>query len=288
MNTSDEIPSQLLKDGDNQISFRMIGSGPRKILFLHGFPASSAHIAAFHPYIESFGLQVLSFDRPGYGDTKTKTECQLQATSEIANVFLQKLGWTNYEIFSVSGGTPFLFPLVQNAKIKPIKITAVSGLGPLSSHKYLNLLSLRARAALKILPLVSRRHRAYIVDRAGKSDLKKSSKVIELILPRSKPDRLILSDPKVAISVASGLHGAFCQDGEGIVRDVKAFKAKIHLDFFDFNGPVHFWHGESDLVLNCKMSERMAASIHGAKYTLMKNEGHFSLIIGKMSEILST
>ncbi|MBL7556440.1 MAG: alpha/beta hydrolase [Bdellovibrionaceae bacterium] len=109
----------LAETSHGKVSYRRLGNGPRKILFFHGFPGSSKQIDIFKNEVEKLGLDVLCFDRPGYYHTEIKTSDTLSVTTDIAMELVSMLGWTDFEIVTVSGGTPFgitigLLPRLQH------------------------------------------------------------------------------------------------------------------------------------------------------------------------------
>ena len=59
--------------GARTVSYRLRGSGSRRVLFFHGFFGSSAQIDFFDSVLADLDLQVLALDRPGYGESSAKT-----------------------------------------------------------------------------------------------------------------------------------------------------------------------------------------------------------------------
>lgn len=288
------LPLQILKSSEGSIGYRHLRSkqGPvkRRILFLHGFPGSSLQISVFHPHLESHHLEVLAFDRPGYGQTRLGLQSpdQFVATRRCVEFLVEELQWVDFEIFSVSGGTPFLSSLARHFGPRVKALTVVSGLGPLNTdQKEVPLLPPLSRLALKLAPALPGRFVAKTLTKLSKSSLSRRPWIFQLFLKTSAADEKLMSLPNANRVLREGLLEAFQQDSLGPQRDARAFLSpwRPHLGTCKAN-PV-LWHGLEDLVLSPEMAKRAANQMPGSRLHLIPNEGHYSLIVNKMSEILS-
>jgi len=50
--------------------------------------------------------------------------------------------------------------------------------------------------------------------------------------------------------------------------------------------PVHFWHGDADANIPLQLAQKTATAVPGAKFTIMPDDGHFSLPLLRTEQIL--
>ena len=273
-----------------QVSYRHRGSGARKILFFHGFPGSSSQIQIFEKFIQSHDLEVLSFDRPGYNQTILKNDRlaahDLPATLELAREFVQSFGWKNFEIFSVSGGTPSALSFAQKFPHSVLGLHVVCGLGALQELS----VGLHYRKSilwgLRILPFTP----GWILKKALLSSARRNQRaqnpLLNYFLPSSKTDFDFMSLQEVRQTLNISLTEAMAQNALGPKQDARVFLSNWGEKLKSFSHPIHFWHGEEDHVLPHQMSERMAEIIPKARFRKIPGEGHISLPGRSMKTIL--
>ncbi len=269
-----------------KVSYRRMGSGKRKILFFHGFPGSSAQAELFSPHLASLDLDVLCVDRPGYNQTQSKDSEQLMLNTRIHRELLMQLGWSQCEFVAVSGGTPFLFSLVGKHPELATHVTVVSGLAPIFSAPFANILGWKTLAGLRALPYIPGSLISGALTHATSGKKNERLKLLRHFLPTSKPDELIMQDEGVQLALNLGLKEAFLQNGHGPKRDAVAYQSNWKVNLGSFQGPVQIWHGSEDLILPPKIGEAMAGLLPQSKLHMIEGEGHYSLIIRRIADIL--
>lgn len=273
---------EIVKSSLGSVSYRKIGKGKRKILFFHGFPGSSQQIQIFKSEID---IEVLCFDRPGYNQTEIKTTDSLKACLSIAEELVSKYNWSEFEIVTVSGGTPFgiNYALKHPNKVKGLRI--ICGLGNLVLPKVRACFSTFSLFALRQLPRIP----GWFLKKAfSGSRTSGRNFLISFFLPASLPDVNIFQRPEVAESLNRALLEAFLQKGLGPQQDALVFLKNWSVGATDLEIPVHFWHGDQDQVISWKVSEAMSALFPNSKFNLVKNQGHISLPVEKISNILKS
>ncbi len=286
------IPSmnyKIEKTIHGPVSYRILGNGSRKILFYHGFPGSSAQIEIFKSEVKNLDLEVLCIDRPGYNDTSIKTNDSLSDFVKITNVLVQILGWTKFEIVTVSGGTPFgvSYATKNVEKIKNIRV--VCGLGNFNVPEIKAIFSKPSLLALRLLPYISGRliRKALSVCPAEGKPKKNRNLILAFFLPASRPDLELFQNPNVALSLNRALMEALKQNSLGPQQDARAFLKDWSFGANGLNLPVHFWHGNKDHVIPDKIAFVMALQFLNSGVTLVENEGHISLPINHIGSILN-
>jgi pimeloyl-ACP methyl ester carboxylesterase len=286
MNTNSVEVKQI--NGKN-ISFRRVGSGKRKILFFHGFPGSSSQVEPFRDQEKAFDLEVICMDRPGYHKTELTEGRQFDQATKAMKSLLDSYGWQSCEVISVSGGTPFLFYFTQAYPQFVSSVTVISGLGPIGNKEFQKFLGWKARFSLNLMQKLPG---AVLESILPKYDPKPTVgaepkfNLIRYLLPGSPADAKAMLDLNTQEVLGRVLHEAFMQRGAGPKRDAAEYLKPWSLDLNGYAGPIKIWHGDEDQILPLKMAEQMARLIPRAQLNVLNNEGHYSLIIKRMENIL--
>ncbi len=270
-----------------QVSYRLIGDGPRKILFFHGFPGSSAQIHLFISSLDQHKSQVICFDRPGYNMTLREPVDMLQDTLQIGNEIIQCYNWVKFEVVAVSGGTPYAISFAQAYPNFVSGVRIICGLGYLripEIKKYFRGTKIFSLRFLRFIPGAFIKY--IMVPKSGKNSNQRS-RLFEFFYPTSPSDRKIIEERNLGGTLSSVLKEAVVQNARGPIADTKVFLSFWGADLKNFKVPIHFWHGDEDRVISYKVSEIMTKLIPRASFTLVPEEGHLSLPVKRTSDILS-
>ncbi len=268
-----------------RVSFRRVGTGPKKVLFFHGFPGSSAQVEFFRPYVDKLGLEVLGFDRPGYGTSEPVGDDQFGQTSRVSKALLAHLGWNNCHAISVSGGTPFLFALMQTFPELMTHVSIVSGLGPIATPGFEGLLPWKSKLGLRLFPKIPSHWFATAITATLGNPRLQSFNPVRFFLPMSKADAEVLQVPPAIDILTCALREAFHQKGTGPRRDAIAYLSPWKPETGSYTGSIDFWHGDEDIVLPAAIARRVSSFIPSAKLHILSNEGHYSLGIRQLESI---
>lgn len=270
---------------NKKVSYRRLGKGSRRILFFHGFPGSSLQVSMFENHIDRHNLDVICLDRPGYNQTELHNDDQLLESVDDANHLLKSLGWEKFEVFSVSGGTPFLFSFVKKCPDKVIHINVVCGLGPLSDQNFSKETNLKTKVLLQVLCVLP--NWVFGLFRSDSVKLKvQIQKILNILLPKSESDGKVMQNENVSPILFRSFQEAIMQNGNGIKRDAKAYLSAWNVDLPKFNGTISIWHGQEDKVILQDVAQKMASLLPNSKLHIFQNEGHYSIAYNQVNHIL--
>ncbi len=277
---------QKINLSQGQVSYRLIGKGERKIIFYHGFPGSSSQAALFESCVEKLGLQILCFDRPGYNQTFWSTENMLAQTFKIADELTTKLNWSKLEMVTVSGGTPYGMCFAQNFPEKVSEVRVICGLGYLQNpaiKRYFKKTQLFSLNYLRFVP------GAFLKQVLNRPKIAKAPRnpVFEFFYPTSASDREVIHKRSLDHALNQTLIEAVAQNAAGPIADSKVFLSTWGEKLSDFILPIHFWHGDNDLVIPFQVSRTMSELVADSVFHLVAGEGHVSLPVNRMDEILN-
>ena len=272
---SDEV--SILKKGDREICYRKLGNGKKKILFFHGFPASSALIHIFQDFLAQYDLEVICIDRPGYNYTSMSKDDFLDTHANDNAQVISHLGWEEFELMSVSGGTPHLFHFAQyidGDDYNIQKVMIMCGLAPLGFLRARQLMGRRPIASLKVLSKLPEHVFKGIFKRAytEKIDL-----VMRRLMPVSKADAEALCTGSVRDDLLKSLFEAFAQSGKGPKLDATEYFKLNSLKLGNYKGGVSVWHGSEDRIVPVEVGRYLAENTENSTLHILEGEGHYSL-----------
>ncbi len=283
------FPLQILKLESGQVSYRKLGQGKRKIIFYHGFPGSSSQIEIFQNMVDTLDLEVLCFDRPGYNQTTIGVGRgdSLPVCNQIATSLMRSLDWKTCEVVTVSGGTPAGLSLAMAHPECVQCVHVISGLGAITHHKLRPHFPRFSRFTLQLLPWIPGGWLQKVLGFDAQTGTSNSEHpLMQFLFPGSQADRELLNQQTVQKSLRLGLFEALQQKGLGPQMDAKSFVSNWGKMIHQIQVPVYFWHGEDDRIIPHQIALEMSQLISKAEFELIQNEGHFSLPVRKLAEIL--
>ncbi|MBX3041829.1 MAG: alpha/beta hydrolase [Bdellovibrionaceae bacterium] len=268
------------------ISYRVVGNGRRKILFFHGFPGSSVQVDLFRKHCPEFDLQVLCLDRPGYNGTEARGGDHFDETCQVVERVLQELEWSEFEIFAVSGGTPFAFSCLQRVPEKVQRLTILCGLGPVTRDEFQGSFSKKSIFLLRLLPLLPGTILKRFLEKVANAQGEKRPPFFDWLMPTSKADQNSLRGAEMKSALRLGLLEAVRQDSRGPLLDAAAFVKPWPAERGSYQGPISLWHGEEDRMIPTAVAKVMQKRLDPCSLHLVPGEGHYSLPLRKMGQIL--
>jgi pimeloyl-ACP methyl ester carboxylesterase len=275
-----------------RVGFEKYGEGPRKAFYIHGFPGSRFQGKFLEAHAQALGVEVIAFERPGYGQTEcvmTKdggAKSNLLTVTQMIEQMAGQLGWNKFHLIGVSGGAPYTLAAASHLGNSVASIHLVAGLGPLSEPQFSKVFSRKFHLTLRMMrripsPLLHRMILRRIATASPNPRRKRS------FLPGlSRVDREVVSRPEIYEAVQRSVSAAFAQGVQGAKNDLRVYLGPWHLDWKKIQCPTQIWHGLEDELVPPEFSRIFAHRIPHARLELVPGEGHYSLPIRRAREIL--
>lgn len=106
----------------------------------------------------------------------------------------------------------------------------------------------------------------------------------DMALP--KPDRDVLSEPRVRELLIASFCEAFRQGARGVVAEAVLYSRPWGFSLHDIQISFHVWQGEMDTNVPPSMTKYLATAVPTSEARYFSSEGHFSLGEKHMAEIL--
>ncbi|MFJ4676573.1 MULTISPECIES: alpha/beta fold hydrolase [unclassified Kitasatospora] len=252
----------------------------RPVFLLHGTPGSRVGPAPRSAVLARMRVRLISFDRPGYGDsTRLPGRAVAAAATDVA-VIADALGLDRFAVVGRSGGGPHALAC---AALLPDRVrraaTQVSlaprhadgldwfeGMTPSNEQAYrqAELGQPRIAGQFQLRSRVIRRDPAQLIR--------------NLVPELTPPDRTVVADIGIRRMLHSTYRQAFRYGADGWIDDVLAFIADWGFAVESIRAPVRLWHGAEDRFSPVGHSSWLADHIPGAQLYLEPGAAHFGAL----------
>ncbi len=280
-----------LKDG-RRLGYIEVGDPHGKpVLHFHGTPGCRLDVLFADDFAAQNGIRFIGLDRPGMGLSDFQPRRRLLNWSDDVIQLADALKLDRFAVQGVSGGGPFALAC---AYAIPQRLTAcgvIVGMGPhyLStkgmhfSNRLIFFLS-RYFPAFTSLMLrgTAKRTREEDLDTAVANFINDLDKNFQ------KQDADALRDPEKVRIFVLGAKEAFRQGTRGIAYEASIFMKPWGFDLEEIRcSNLYLWHGALDKNVPIETARYMAEKIPGCQATFYDEDGHYSLPLNRLNDIIS-
>jgi pimeloyl-ACP methyl ester carboxylesterase len=234
------------------------------------------------------GIRLIAIDRPGFGLSDFKPRRTIVEWPDDVVKIANALSIHRFATIGVSGGGPYAAACALRIPHRLNAVAIVCGLGPLyipggtnrmiRNNHFIFFLGRR----LPWLARISLRRVAYHVRRDP------AAIVARLAAALPVPDRAVLARPEVKTAIKENVLEAFRSGSRGAACELLLYTRSWGFLLEDISTRVSLWHGEQDASVPLTMGQYQARTIPNCRATFYPGEGHFSLVVNHMEEILSS
>jgi pimeloyl-ACP methyl ester carboxylesterase len=282
----DESKVLALKTG-GRLAFAEYGLATgTPVFFFHGWPSSRTMGKLTDAAARELNVRVISPDRPGICDSSFQPNRKLLDWPGVVEQLADELGIGRFHILAFSGGAPYGYVAGLKMPERVRAIGIVSGAVPfadLSDHRgllplyrwmiwfYRNQPALLRASFRLVRPIISWRI---------------SARSYFYMLPR--PDAEALRDNAAFNICFESQRRAWRGSGaDGVITDAEIYGRPWGFRLEDVDVLVRLWHGKQDRAFSFRVAEETAKRLPNCVARYVENEGHFSLPIRHMREILA-
>ena len=276
-----------LRDG-RKLGYAQYGDpSGQPVLFFHGFPGSRLFGKVADGPGTRIGVRLIALDRPGWGLSDFKPGRTVLDWADDVSEAADRLGIDRFAVLGLSGGGPYALVCAYRM---PERVTAagiVSGIGPVGA-KLLG-------GPKDPFPgrLVSTLHRTWPpatwslwlwAARVARWNPEWFLSRFSWLLP--KADRDVVARPDFRRMAVDSFHEAFRQGVLGATYEMALNWRPWGFSLGDISVPVYVWQGEQDRTVPPSTARYVAAVIPNCQAVFLPGEGHASVIVDHMEEIL--
>lgn len=277
-----------LSDG-RSLSFARFGDPSGKpVFYFHGFPGSRLEPQSNHDAFLKAGIQLLALDRPGIGHSTRKNKRKLLDWPDDVVEIAKILKLEKFSILGVSGGGPYALACARAIPGYLNKVTVACGLGPIDAPNATSGMMLSNRVLFrygKFFPPVLHLSTFLMVRQLSSKPAKGLKKFVEGL---PEPDRLVLSKTDAQDFVAASAVEGVRQGSGPLLEEIGIYSRSWGFKLEDLNVPVSLFQGEVDIDVPASMARHQASLIPDCEINLYPNDGHFSLLVNHIDEIIAS
>jgi pimeloyl-ACP methyl ester carboxylesterase len=260
----------------------------RPAFYFHGWPGSRLEARLMDAVAREFRAQVVAVDRPGYGLSDFQPgRTMLDWPNDIVEL-ANALKLDEFAVLGVSGGGPYALACAAKIPDRLSATTIICGLGPMHAanatkgmmrqNRFLLLLARKAhwlaRPLLTVFIRVIRRNPQLFMPP-------------RLLTGMSESDKAALRRPEFRQTLFTSTMEAFRQGTRGAAWDGRLYAHPWPFQLQDIAREIFLWHGERDVFVPVLMGRHQAKALPRCDATFFPDEGHLSLPLNRMREILS-
>ena len=286
----DECRFLSLKSG-GRLAFCEYGAAEGDpVFFFHGWPSSRTMAQLAENAARKLGVKIISPDRPGIRDSSFQANRKLTYCPEILEQLADHLGIERFRVLAISGGAPYAYAAGWKLPNRVRAIAIASGAPPifdLEDHSgllklYRRMIWLYQHSKLTL--------RAFFYLTGALASIRPPRRLrpfILRILRLRKCDADSLEDTVAFEACFESQRRAWLSSVKGLIHDAELFGRPWEFRLEDIDVPVRLWHGTEDRAFSVGVAEYVAGRLPNRTMRFVEGEGHYSLPIRHMREILS-
>ncbi|MCK8681392.1 MULTISPECIES: alpha/beta hydrolase [Streptomyces] len=267
-------------DGRHLMVERLGDPQGRPVFLLHGTPGSRLGPAPRGMVLYQRGMQLIAYDRPGYGGSDRLAGRSVAAVAEDVAVIADTLGLKRFAVVGRSGGAPHALAC---AALLPDRVTRTAALVTLAPRDADGLDWFEGMTAFNVSEYTAATQdpggvAARLTPRADAIREDPVRLLDDLRRELTASDRMVVADAGVRSMLLRNYQEALRTSAWGWIDDALAFCMPWGFDPADIPGEVLLWHGEQDVFSPVGHSRWLAERIPGATAVLEPSAAHFDAL----------
>ena len=284
MMDNNETSQQIKLQDGRSLGFAEYGAPQGKpIFYFHGFPSSRLDWQLFNndTTLSELNIRLIAPDRPGYGLSDFKRGRKMIDWPNDVIELADALQIEHFAVLGISGGGPYAAACAFGIGNRLFKSGIVCGMGPADAPGMKQGVSWTIPGKPSIIRIAILKLTSLGLTRDPDQFLSKSKETM------SDLDGQLLGQPELAELFIDGMREAFCHGARGANQEAGLYASPWGFDLRDISAEVHLWHGEQDLNVPVIVGRHVAKAIPNCQATFLEDEGHLTLPLNHMEEILS-
>jgi pimeloyl-ACP methyl ester carboxylesterase len=258
------------------------------LLFHHGTPSSKVPFRAYRRAAHERGLRLVTYSRAGYGGSTRNPGRSVADVVADMTALLDEIGADRCVVAGWSGGGPHALAMAAGLPDRVAGVASIAGAAPYGTGD-LDFLAGMGEQNVEEFGLALQGEDALRPALEQEAEDLRGADIAGLIasLATLLPDvdRAFLTEEcgqDMLAMMAEGLRTGV----DGWLDDDLAFVRPWGFEPADISVPVFLWQGSADLMVPFAHGEWLAARLPGATRHLQQGEGHLSVTIGQVEQIV--
>ena len=254
----------------------------------HGTPGSLVPFRSLEAAVHRRGLRMVTYSRAGYGGSTRKLSRAVADIAPDIEALLEHLGAERCVALGWSGGGPHALASAALLPARVAGVTLLAGVGPYGQED-LDFLAGMGQdnieefgAALDGIDTLAPALEEAAIAMRGAS-LAELVESMATLLP--DVDRAAIKG-ETGEDLVADTDEAVRKGAAGWIDDDLAFAKPWGFDPASISAPTFLWQGDADLMVPFAHGRWLADRIPGAVAHLLPGEGHFSIFVNRVDEVL--
>ncbi len=237
----------------------------------------------------ALGIRILSPDRPGISGSSMQPNRKLSDWPPLLERLVNHLDIGEFRMLAISGGAPYAYATAMAMPERVRAVAIVGGVIPFAELK-----ELEGLLPLYRLLLALYRSRPHLLRWSFhlarlflslRPPVRLRPMVLKMLLLRPC-DAASLRDDAAFEAIFESQRRAWRGSAEGVMADAQIYAQPWGFALEDVRVPVRLWHGKEDRAFAVRLAQDAANRLPSCRARFIENEGHYSLPIRYMHEIL--
>lgn len=268
-------------EGGRRLAVETTGDPYGKPVFLlHGTPGSRVGPVPRSSVLARLGMRLISFDRPGYGESTRRQGRRVAAAAEDVVAIADAFGLDGFAVLGRSGGGPHALACAALLPERVARVAALVSLAPRHAEG-LDWYGGMTASNVREYTDVERGEEHFADTFRFRSGLIRDDPhaLINDLVPELPPtDRALVSDAGIRRMLLATYQEAFRHGADGWIDDVLAFTGPWGFEVSSIRVPTRLWHGADDQFSPVDHSRWLADQIPGADLYLEPGAAHFGAL----------
>ena len=276
-----------LRDG-RALGYAEFGAaGGQPVFYFHGFPGSRLEARLAAGAAARLQVRLVAVDRPGVGLSDFQAGRTLRDWPHDVLDLADSLGVQRFAILGVSGGGPYAAVCAARIPFRLTRVGIVAGLAPLAdpaAGRMGDPLGRMVFSLSRMIPWLGR----VVFAGAARNLLRHPERFLarlEAMAPAV--DRAVLQRPEVRTVLLDSARAALAGGSRGGGRELVIYGRPWGFRLQEIPLQILLWYGEQDVTVPLSMGRYLARTIPNCRASFLPEEGHFSLPVRHMEEILA-
>jgi pimeloyl-ACP methyl ester carboxylesterase len=260
------------------------------VLFCHGWPSSRTMAELTDAAARELRVRIISPDRPGISGSASVSNRQLVDWPAIVGELMDALGIRDFRVLAISGGAPYAYVTAWQLPKRVRAIAIVSGAPPIVDLADETGLLRLYRWMLALYRKHPHLLRAMFYLARPIASLRPPVRFRPLLLRLLKLqpcDAAALRDSAAFEACFESQRRAWRASAKGVMADAEIYARPWGFRLEDVDVPVRVWHGKQDRAFSVELAKEVAKRLPNCTARYVENEGHYSLPIRHVREILA-
>ncbi len=269
------------------LSFLELGDPHGKPFFyFHGFPASRKEALLAGPVAEKLGVRILAPDRPGIGRSTFRPGRKLSHWPDDVARIADSLGIDKFAVCGVSGGGPYAAACAALIPERLTRAGIVCGVGPPDTPRATDTLIAPYRYCLMGAQHAPWLARAFLFLTAPLFRIQSRALLVAMARGLPGPDKALLENGSLGNNLFASVSEGFLQGWQGPAHDLLLYGRPWGFSLSGIGMEVLLWQGGLDRCVSPAMAHALEKAIPRCRSKWYPDEGHFSLVVNHMEEII--